>query len=71
MYLTNDHQFGAQPKIPVLLISSIVANATAALRLYQLELSHIYRYFFGYLVFNTARSLFLFLFSGGRLIAAP
>jgi hypothetical protein len=46
-FLTNDYQFGAQPKIPVLWIFSIVANATAAFRLYQLELSHIYRHFFG------------------------
>ena len=41
---------------------SIVANAAAALRLYQLDLSRVYRFFFGYLIFSTARSLILLPF---------
>jgi hypothetical protein len=42
---------------------SIVANATAALRLYQLDLNRVYRFFFAYLVLTTARSLVLLPFS--------
>jgi hypothetical protein len=41
---------------------SIVANATAALRLYQLDLNRVYRFFFAYLVFATSRSLTLLPF---------
>ena len=42
---------------------SIVANATAALRLYQLDLNRVYRFFFAYLVLTTARSLLLLPFN--------
>ena len=42
---------------------SIVANATAALRLYQLDLNRVYRFFFIYLVITTARSLVLLPFN--------
>lgn len=42
---------------------SIVANATAALRLYQLDLNRVYRFFFAFLVFSTARSLLLLPFN--------
>ncbi len=49
---------------------SIVANATAALRLYQLDLNRVYRFFFLYLVITTARSLVLLPFSlGGNMYA--
>jgi len=49
---------------------SIVANATAALRLYQLDLNRVYRFFFLYLVIRTARSLVLLPFSlGGNTYA--
>jgi hypothetical protein len=41
---------------------SIVANATAALRLYQLDLNRVYRFFFAFLVLTTVRSLFLLPF---------
>ena len=41
---------------------TIVANATAALRLYQLDLNRVYRFFFAYLVLTTARSLVLLPF---------
>lgn len=41
---------------------SIAANATAALRLYQLDLNRVYRFFFAYLVLTTARSLLLLPF---------
>ena len=41
---------------------TIVANAAAALRLYQLDLNRTYRFFFAYLVFATARSLILLPF---------
>lgn len=42
---------------------TIVANATAALRLYQLDLNRVYRFFFIYLVITTARSLLLLPFN--------
>jgi len=42
---------------------TIVANATAALRLYQLDLNRVYRFFFAYLVLTTARSLLLLPFN--------
>ena len=42
---------------------SIVANATAALRLYQLDLNRVYRFFFAFLVLTTARSLLLLPFN--------
>lgn len=42
---------------------TIVANATAALRLYQLDLYRVYRFFFAYLVLTTARSLVLLPFN--------
>jgi hypothetical protein len=42
---------------------SIVANATAALRLYQLDLNRVYRAFFAYLVFAAARSVILLPFN--------
>ncbi len=45
---------------------SIVANATAALRLYQLDLNRVYRFFFAYLMFSTARSLILLPFDVNR-----
>ena len=38
---------------------TIVANATAALRLYLLDLHRVYRFFFAYLVLTTVRSLVL------------
>jgi hypothetical protein len=41
---------------------TIVANATAALRLYQLDLNRVYRFFFAYLVLTAARSLVLLPF---------
>ena len=40
-----------------------MANATAALRLYQLDLNRVYRFFFAYLVLTTARSLLLLPFN--------
>lgn len=45
---------------------SIVANATAALRLYQLDLNSTYRFFFTYLIFTTFRSLLLLPFDVRR-----
>ena len=42
---------------------SIVANAVAALRLYQLDLNRVYRFFFAYLVFALFRSLVLLPFN--------
>jgi hypothetical protein len=42
---------------------SILANAVAALRLYQLNLNRVYRFFFAYLVFATIRSLILLPFN--------
>ena len=41
---------------------TIVANAVAALRLYQLDLNRVYRFFFAYLVFALFRSLVLLPF---------
>jgi hypothetical protein len=41
---------------------SIVAKATAALRLYQRDLNRVYRFFFAYLLFETFRSLVLLPF---------
>src|SRR5690348_13063401 len=41
---------------------SILANATAALRLYQRDLNRVYRFFFAYLIFTTFRSLVLLPF---------
>lgn len=45
---------------------TIVANATTALRLYQLDLNRTYRFFFVYLVFQTFRSLVLLPFGGNN-----
>ena len=42
---------------------SIVANATAALRIYQLDLNRVYRFFFVFLIFGTFRSLILLPFN--------
>ena len=42
---------------------SIVANGVAALRLYQLDLNRVYKFFFTYLVFAFFRSLVLIPFS--------